>query len=1512
MDSGSPLILFLIIKLLELIGYTFSIICLPITLYCKLVLLIVAQESSIKESKGFHLFIALPRLLLVLPFFPWSFLALSGLYGWLISLAIKDGRLFIPFVIGLGALAVNIIGFIFTCYKFPSVKPKFGAYFKQVLEALADLFAFIAFVLSLATFIRVPFMIYTVFSAPYEGPTRKKKTVRKQLYTHMALILPDLLCLPLLLIEMLFFWRFKSLRTHAHNKSVVFSFQLRFLIVLEFFKLFWDFFVIMCSILLLLVPYRIPIAFRKARASKTMDDAMLKIMKQVLWALLDLLVILLYVLFIVSTLYRIYISIKKIKGQTRASDRRWKVFEQIGLVFLDLFMLFCSLFIVITVYRIPITYRKLRLDNANNFQITIIKQWLKLMRDIPFIVMGMFVTLLVWRAFFMWRDIGAERRHSRKRLMAAKHFGMLFVDILDLPFVLCSLVILVTVWRSYFFIVEFPTGVSRWRQRAYVMKTFLKLIMDIPTAIGFLILMATVYRARDTIRMLKTARIFTAERPTSKSSSSGAELEISAPSSTNSSVQSMEMGDPEDNPAPTTTLATAALSCHLIIGKQFFLLIVDIPFPLLMLLTLWRLPIVIRRMGELDDPDRKYAQRRLLILRYLLFVLLDLLCLIPVLFILLTMWRIPSFIKMVKEYKRGDNEHRDIAKLFQKTLMDLPFVLLGIMTLIFPWRGVNLIKAVYRESKSDYEARMLALQYFAVLFIDMLCFLCMIFICLGPWRIRTAIKLYREELEPQSTNRWKHTYAFCIACLCGVALILIDVLAVIQTFFITLLAWRVPITISAIKKGKKEQDEKQKPFGTAELYAYISFYFLETLRDIPHLVFAPLKLVGLVFLPLHYYLSKRTQSPTNSFLNIPLKWLHELSVQCMTYLEFDKFATINIIGAVISVPNELGFALVGINAIYMFIVTLGSPLWNKKRIEFNWEQLGQAQGPMVIPEYIIVILQTLLFPVFLAMQLILLILPLLVALGAYQNPRQSFVDYWHSLFTDRQWWRDTVGEFSAGIWVAQGVWVLVMLVCWNVTVLVSRKHFPLFSPWRAYYWLVKKVFVGRVWGLYKQLLASLTYVCFRLRRACFVGEILMFPLFLIWTCWPLIIPIVTKIYYLFIPFGLLTLFLVVMSYRIIKESWGEPIPVDATPKVVLTGVFVDILETGGIVFTFEGVKDPLFAIRDARLSFVGDEIWKCIESAIGKTKLRAALMLTSYPISLCPQFLDISLVNAATSNITFKLNIGLQGSGLLIKKKILIRTIENIMKHGNPTFDFVIEYGKTDFGWKKHGILCQYNTSLSIILEAGLDQSAANHAIPVPQMEISVIPNHSPPPIAPPLPSALKNPTRVQRTTSTAPPVQLNESMDPDLRLAIELSLAEEQSRQQQQNNNDNSNQTLDESDDKVFFKNLKDSIQREHVNSHSRSNSNSSSSSSDGNKHVKFEEEEEVDDDDIKNIITTEQSTSSLNINDEDQQQQQSTVSDDIIEAEPLPTQTHNIEEPVNLANDNDDLSSNSSSSSR
>lgn len=105
----------------------------------------------------------------------------------------------------------------------------------------------------------------------------------------------------------------------------------------------------------------------------------------------------------------------------------------------------------------------------------------------------------------------------------------------------------------------------------------------------------------------------------------------------------------------------------------------------------------------------------------------------------LTVWRIPSIVKLFKTYQRGENEHVLFMKnVFGPWLLDIPFVFMALMTFI-SWRGPALLYHLIVDRPDDHNdqakteddrdldlvtlRRTFAFVYFGLVILDILAFL---------------------------------------------------------------------------------------------------------------------------------------------------------------------------------------------------------------------------------------------------------------------------------------------------------------------------------------------------------------------------------------------------------------------------------------------------------------------------------------------------------------------------------------------------------------------------------------------------------------------------------------------------------------------------------------------------------------------------------------------------------------------------------------------------------------------
>ena len=178
-----------------------------------------------------------------------------------------------------------------------------------------------------------------------------------------------------------------------------------------------------------------------------------------------------------------------------------------------------------------------------------------------------------------------------------------------------------------------------------------------------------------------------------------------------------------------------------------------------------------------------------------------------------------------------------------------------------------------------------------------------------------------------------------------------------------------------------------------------------------------------------------------------------------------------------------------LNFAMIFVITLGSPLWDGIRrsmcsslssllsfafpLRFSqliyaghkWNKLGEAQGLMIPVEIAMLVTQTLLFPVFVFFQFVLVFLPVLIIsaypltsslplplplslfsysiLTSLTGPRSYFPDpnrwpsfsfFWDSFFTSRAYWH-RCSEFPWWFWLLEAYWALIWFASLHLTFL---------------------------------------------------------------------------------------------------------------------------------------------------------------------------------------------------------------------------------------------------------------------------------------------------------------------------------------------------------------------------------------------------------------------------------------------------------------------------------------------
>lgn len=148
-------------------------------------------------------------------------------------------------------------------------------------------------------------------------------------------------------------------------------------------------------------------------------------------------------------------------------------------------------------------------------------------------------------------------------------------------------------------------------------------------------------------------------------------------------------------------------------------LLIDTPFPALAILTLWRLPYLLRGVVSRCNTAR---ERRKMVLVSFWQMLRDVPMAMMSFAIVVTVWRIPSLVRALASLEVGDDEHRVVRRIFVDLLADIPSALrVASVCLFAPWRIFELVSDMLfspASSRGAAQRREMASDYFWVLLAD--------------------------------------------------------------------------------------------------------------------------------------------------------------------------------------------------------------------------------------------------------------------------------------------------------------------------------------------------------------------------------------------------------------------------------------------------------------------------------------------------------------------------------------------------------------------------------------------------------------------------------------------------------------------------------------------------------------------------------------------------------------------------------------------------------------------------
>ncbi|KAL9966168.1 hypothetical protein ACROYT_G024206 [Oculina patagonica] len=227
---------------------------------------------------------------------------------------------------------------------------------------------------------------------------------------------------------------------------------------------------------------------------------------------------------------------------------------------------------------------------------------------------------------------------------------------------------------------------------------------------------------------------------------------------------------------------------------QFLQLLVDIPCILIGLLVMitWRAPFLGKRVKELKKDDEKWNWWRFEVFPEFALIFVDFVCLLLFALAIIT-WRAPFLIYELYHVKKTQWKVREkIAEQVLLIFVDIPCILCVLIVFVTLWRVPNFI----RDWKSDqWKIRQNCVCQLGMLLIDFGCFLLCVVVIVTIWRIYPLICDVRKYYSrPREERSWKIRKSICK----NVAFLLVDIPAIFLCFILLITMFRFPKLLSKL------------------------------------------------------------------------------------------------------------------------------------------------------------------------------------------------------------------------------------------------------------------------------------------------------------------------------------------------------------------------------------------------------------------------------------------------------------------------------------------------------------------------------------------------------------------------------------------------------------------------------------------------------------------------------------------------------------------------------------------
>ncbi|KAH3745997.1 hypothetical protein Pelo_12623 [Pelomyxa schiedti] len=1145
---------------------------------------------------------------------------------------------------------------------------------------------------------------------------------RKTCWFQFGRSLLDWLCIPFGIIAFCSLYRTYTIRYFYNQTRAV---ERRILVLEQCWFILVDIFTILCTVVLILTVYKARLLNRNPHHLQWRSISYQGyIISLFLDFLCDLPAIFCLVI-IVLTVWRLPLLLYDIfKKRNPVKQSIYHHFLMLFVDILDLPFWIMSLFVWITLWRSMVLVRALRKAHTRgDIRRAIVRQFFLLLVDVPAALCALVVFVTIWRARTLYQQLKAiylnpdlgkaqpkspdndenpapQQAYVSTKFLSLWHwvtFVQFALFIVDLPFFLLTIFILLAPWRYYMLkhILRAPMG--EWDRKKLIAYQALQICLDFPAVIACALVFMS-WRCLTLYRELKEASL-------------------------------------EDNKQN-------------MIFNQLWQLIVDIPFCICGMICFWRIPILLyRSWTEYENAtERRYA-----CLKSFALGLIDAPVFVLLLVMVLTLWRIPFLWEMYKKLERGDNWHKAICIEFLQWLIDLPFVLTGLVVLVTMWRIPCLVYEI-KKDKNLWAIRWSMARMCGLVIFDIVATTAATIHICTLIRAHTFVFLVHHYYSsfPIIGDFWseyRKTRAYYLASTRTILLLLLDLLSLLLLPFafltifdgLKMLVHMVSIChihFSAIDRKstslslmyRKAYTLSSTEFGLDSFPFSMSLFRFEisrtveaTIYHIVHFLLLPLKLLGWMCVPFHKILYEVIPGPEKSFNNFCSHGLRAITDQSLlnsTWEVVDSLIPLTVATFILICGFIFILIVASLLFIPMFFLSFGAPLWEKIKL---------FTPPMFygIIETVCMVVQIFSTPIFLLLCCTWMLAPTLLS-----SPfRTTIWDLIGRIHHDCETLSICVGtvlpseiptvssiqsfmyQITPETVIIQCAWMpIVISALWSFFT-ISEKHAPLFQPIGCYVWLVSRIFSGKMWGMYRMILAKLTMKCFSFRRVLFLGELLMFPILAIWGAWPLFVVYKVGIRWLFFIVIPVSCFLYIQALQIVRSSWKAAPVLDPTPVCHVTKVTAQLshrIAGHGLSFHVEGRKQADLTVKHAQLTLVGNELWDVLSATIGANIVRFARVAV-LPMQLCPTYMNPHDFKNTDSHFRTEIHFG-DVQSMRICHATLLSNLRRIAAAGDPNITLRVEHGEVGWRFEPLGVLFEITTSVNGIL-AALDTTTANHEI---------------------------------------------------------------------------------------------------------------------------------------------------------------------------------------------------------